>query len=85
MTPTLLYALAVLVVLAVVNRLASLHASGKSLRCHVTWNLWVLGQVAIATGAMAVLAGWPDLALILFMGGLALSYTVRIYRRSTDR
>lgn len=82
---TLVFALAVTVLLAVVNRLASLQAAGKSMRCHVTWNLWVLGQVAVATGALAVMAGWMDMALILFMVGLALTYTVRIYRRSTDR
>src|SRR5690606_31485829 len=52
-------ALAGVVLLAVVMRLAALKCSGQSLRCRVTWHLWVLGQVEIAEGAVAVMVGWP--------------------------
>lgn len=73
-------ALAGVVLLAVVMRLAALKCSGQSLRCRVTWHLWVLGQVDIAVGAVAVMLGRPYLALGFLLIGLALQYVVRLTR-----
>lgn len=83
MTPLtcLMYALAALVLLAIVHRLALLQCAGRGVSCHVTWHLWVLGQVGIALGAAAILAGRPDFALPLTFGGLVLSYLVRVKPR----
>jgi hypothetical protein len=75
-----LYALAGIVLVAVVMRLAALKCSGQTLRCRVTWHLWVLGQVDIAVGAVAVFIGRPLLALGFLMLGLALQYGVRLTR-----
>jgi hypothetical protein len=81
----LLYLLAGAVLVAVVMRLAALRCAGKSLRCRVTWNLWVFGQVDIAVGAVAVLIGRPYVALGFLLMGLTLQYAVRIHRGSTHR
>lgn len=81
----LLFALSGAVLLAVVHRLAELKCAGQSLRCRVTWNLWVLGQIGIAVGAVAVMLGNVPFALWCLLGGLVLQYVVRVQRRSTDR
>lgn len=80
----LLYTLATLVLLAVVSRLADLQGANRNWRCRVAWNLWVLGHVSIALGAFAILAGLRDLVMPLTFAGLALTYLVRMERRSTD-
>lgn len=78
-----LYVLAGIVLMAVVMRLASLNCSGQSLRCRITWHLWVLGQVDIAVGAVAVMIGRPSLALGFLLIGLALQYGARLTRGSS--
>lgn len=78
-------ALSILVLAFVAVRLADLPASGQSAGCRVTWHLWVLGQVGIGAGALAMLCGWWQMAAMFMLAGQALQYGVRIKRRSTDR
>lgn len=87
MTPAtcIMYALSVVVLCAVASRLAVVPSSGRSLRCRLAWNLWVIGQVSIALGALSVLANWAALALPFTFTGLALQYGVRLNRRGLCR
>lgn len=82
---TAMHIIAVLVLAFVAMRLAALPSSGRSAGCRLTWHLWVLGQVGIGAGALAMLCGWWQLAAMFMLTGQALQYGVRIKRRSTDR
>lgn len=80
-----MHILSIVLLAFVAVRLADLPTSGQSARCRLTWNLWVLGQVAIAAGALSILCGRWQLALALMLSGQLLQYGVRIKRRSSDR
>lgn len=81
----MLYGLAIGVLAAVALRLAHVRTAEPSARCRFTWNLWVLGHVSVAVGALAVLLDHGGFALACLLIGVAIQYTVRLNRRRSDR
>lgn len=80
-----LHILAAGVLFGVITRLAKVPCDHGPLGSRVRWNLWVLGQVLIGVGAIAMLMGHLPLAAGFLLAGIALHYSVRLGRRSGDR
>lgn len=80
-----LHVLAAGVLFGVITRLAALPCARGPLSSRLCWNLWVLGQVLIGVGALAMLMGHLTIAGAFLLGGTALHYGVNPRRRSTDR
>lgn len=82
--------LALLVLVAVVCRLAMMAPCSKALRARAAWHAWVGAHVLIGVGAFgflyAGLAGVePQISISALYSGLAMLLLVRWQRRQGDR